>query len=249
VSFYFPNMIWHIPRVAKPVTVLGVLLISVVVSPRSIAQRVPLDSIQGLQPHDVEVRAVVYQGRKAVQVMPSADADSAWAAHPSGTGGGIVILPKIMFHNGSIELQVAGKPRAGAPGEARGFVGVAFHLNADASKYECAYLRPTNGRAEDQVRRNHSTQYSSYPDYDWLRLRTESPGKYESYVDLVPGEWTKIRIEVGTFNMRLYVNGASQPTLVVNDMKLGDTQGGVALWIGVGTEAYFVNLRVAERIR
>ena len=37
--------------------------------------------------------------------------------------------------------------------------------------------------------------------------------------------------------MLLYVNGASQPTLVVNDMKLGDTQGGVGLWVGMGTEA------------
>jgi len=46
--------------------------------------------------------------------------------------------------------------------------------------------------------------------------------------------------------MRLYVNGASQPTLVVNDLKLGDTTGTVALWIGVGTEAYFTNLRLSE---
>ena len=125
-------------------------------------------------------------------------------------------------------------------------MGVAFRVNADASKYECVYIRPTNGRAEDQLRRNHSTQYCAYPDYEWSRLRTDSPGKYESYVDLVPGDWTKIRIEVNGLKMRLYVNGASQPTLVVNDLKLGDTQGGVALWIGMGTEAYFSNLRVAR---
>lgn len=122
-------------------------------------------------------------------------------------------------------------------------------MNSDASKYECAYIRPTNGRAEDQVRLNHSTQYSSYPGYEWLRLRTESPGKYESYVDLVPGEWTKIRIEVSGAKMRFYVNGAFEPTLVVNDLKMGDTHGGVALWIGVGTEAYFANLRVVEGVR
>ncbi len=226
---------------------LGALLMSVAVSPSSTAQSVPLDSIQGLQAHDVEIKTLIYKGHRAVQVMPSPDADSAWAAHPAGTGGGIVVLPKIMFHDGTIELDVAGKPRAGAPGDARGFVGVAFHLNSDASRYECVYIRPTNGRADDQLRRNHSTQYSSYPDYEWLRLRNESPGKYESYVDLVPGEWTRIRVEVSGLKMRLYVNGASQPTLVVNDLKMGDTQGGVALWIGVGTEAYFANLRVTER--
>ena len=58
-----------------------------------------------------------------------------------------------------------------------------FRVAADASKYYGIYLRPTNARADDQVRRNHSTQYISFPDYLWLRLRTETPGKYEYYVD------------------------------------------------------------------
>jgi len=31
--------------------------------------------------------------------------------------------------------------------------------------------------------------------------------------------------------MRLYVNGAQQPTLIVNDLKMGDTEGAIALWI------------------
>jgi len=39
-------------------------------------------------------------------------------------------------------------------------------------------------------------------------------------------------------------HGASQPTLLVNDLKLGDRRRAVALWIGIGTEAYFSNLRL-----
>jgi hypothetical protein len=35
---------------------------------------------------------------------------------------------------------------------------------------------------------------------------------------------------------RLYVGDATQPALVVNDLKLGTEGGGVALWIGPGTE-------------
>ena len=157
-----------------------------------------------------------------------------------------MVVPGATFHNGIIDLDVAGKPGAGAPGDARGFVGVAFRVSHDASKYECFYLRPTNGRADDQLRRNHSAQYISFPGYEWNRLRTEAPGQYESYVDLVPGEWTKIKVEVSGVKARLYVNGAPQPVLVVNDLKLGDTTGGLALWIGVGTEAYFANLRLSE---
>jgi hypothetical protein len=209
-------------------------------------QTFTLDSTKGLQAQGVTVEAVTYHGRKAVRVLSSQEADAVWAAQPSGTGGGIVVLPGVSFHNGVIELDVAGEPRVGAPSDARGFVGVGFRVNADSSKYECVYIRPTNGRANDQERRNHSTQYSSVPDYDWLRLRKESPGKYESYVDLVAGEWTRIKIEVSGVTMRLYVNGASQPTLLVNDLKLGDSSGGIGLWIGVGTEAYFANLRISQ---
>jgi hypothetical protein len=209
-------------------------------------QTFPLDSTQGLQPHKVAAEAMTYQGRKAVRVMPTAAEEAAWAATKTGSGGGIVLLPGAAFHDGTIEVEVAGKPRAGAPGDVRGFVGLAFRVSSDGSKYECFYIRPTNGRADDQLRRNHSAQYISFPDYEWQRLRTEAPGQYESYVDLVPGEWTRLKVEVRGAKARLYVHGAPQPVLVVNDLKLGDSKGAVALWIGVGTEAYFTNLRLSE---
>jgi hypothetical protein len=42
----------------------------------------------------------------------------------------------------------------------------------------------------------------------------ETPGKYESYVDLEAGKWTRIRIEVQGASARdLFVHGQSQPTL------------------------------------
>ena len=160
--------------------------------------------------------------------------------------GGIVVLPGTAFHSGTIELDVAGRTRAGALPDPRGFIGVAFRVAPEPSKYECIYFRPTNGRADDQVRRNHSTQYISMPEYEWSRLRKESPGQYESYVDLVPGEWTKIKIEVSGVKARLFVNDSTQPVLIVNDLKHGDSEGAVALWIGLGTEGYFANLRLSK---
>ncbi len=156
------------------------------------------------------------------------------------------MLPATSFHDGTIQVDVAGKPRVGAASDARGFVGVAFRVAAEPSKYECVYVRPTNGRADDQVRRNHSTQYISMPEYEWSRLRTEAPGRYESYVDLAPGEWTKIKIEVSGVKARLFVNDSPQPVLIVNDLKHGDSEGAVALWIGLGTEGYFTNLQLSK---
>jgi hypothetical protein len=34
----------------------------------------------------------------------------------------------------------------------------------------------------------------------------------------------------------------------VNDLKLGDRSRAVALWIGIGTEAYFSNLRLKPKM-
>ena len=70
-------------------------------------------------------------------------------------------------------------------------------------------------------------------------MREETPGVYESYTDLVPGAWTPIKIVVSARQAQLVVHSAEQPCLVVNDLKLGDTRGQIALWIGSGTEAYF----------
>jgi hypothetical protein len=42
----------------------------------------------------------------------------------------------------------------------------------------------------------------------------------------------------------LYVHGAAEPCLIVNDLKLGDSSGAVALWIGPGTEGYFTGLAI-----
>jgi len=158
-----------------------------------------------------------------------------------------VLLSGTSFRNGSIEVEVSGAPQASAGPGARGFVGIAFRVAPEFSRYEAFYLRPTNGRAEEQVRRNHSAQYISFPEFPWERLRKEFPEKYESYVDLESGAWTKLRIEVEGIKAKLFVHGNSQPTLVVNDLKLGANSGAVALWIGPGTEAHFRNVQIQSR--
>jgi len=83
------------------------------------------------------------------------------------------------------------------------------------------------------------------PDHPWYRLREEHPGVFESYVDLEPGAWTRIKIVVMGERAQLYVHGTEQPCLIVNDLKLGDTPGRIALWVGSGTDAYFANVTVS----
>ena len=186
---------------------------------------------------NVSIAQTNYKGRSAVQVFATPGAANATS---------YAVVKEVSFRDGTIEVDLSGQPAAGAGGDARGFIGIAFRLQKDGS-YEYIYLRPTNGRADDQIRRNHSTQYSSYPDFDFARSRQEAPGKYESYVDLQPGVWTKYKIEVEGRKARLYVNGAEQPCLIVNDLKLEPRDGGVALWVGPATEGYFSNLKIRAK--
>ena len=203
------------------------------------AQTIRIDSPDQLKLVNVKAETVTFQGRKAIRVRDAAPPES-------GDEGRLVIIPKTDFQDGIIEVDLAGEPGPGAGEGARGFVGIAFRVAPDQSRFECIYLRPTNGRAEDQVRRNHSVQYISVPGFPWHLLRKEFPEKYESYVDIVAGEWTRLRIEVGGEKARLYVNGVEQPTLLVNDLKQGQSKGSVALWIGTGTVAHFANLRISQ---
>ena len=186
---------------------------------------------------NVSIAQTNFKGRSAIQVNATPGATNATS---------YAVIKDSVFRDGTIEVDLAGQPAVGAEGGARGFVGIAFRLQGDG-KYEYIYLRPTNGRADDQVRRNHSTQYSSHPGFSFADSRQQSPEKYESYVDLQPGVWTKFKIEIEGRKARLYVHGAEQPCLIVNDLKMEPREGGVALWVGPGTEAYFSNLKISGK--
>jgi hypothetical protein len=194
---------------------------------------IPLDH---LVTRGVTAESIVYRGRQAVRLT-----ESRASAANSET---LATIPGTSFQDGTIEVALSGDTAPNAQPDQRGFVGIAFRVSSNASHFECFYLRPKNGRSENQLQRNHSAQYISVPGFPWERLRSETPGQYESYVDLIPGEWTKVRIQVQGSTARLYVNGAIQPTLIVNDLKQKPTAGSIALWIGPGTIGYFTDLRV-----
>src|SRR5689334_3249954 len=186
---------------------------------------------------NVSIAQTNFKGRSAIQMIAKPDAENATS---------YALVKDVTFRDGTVEVDLAGQPAAGTFAGARGFIGIAFRIQGDG-RYEYIYLRPTNGRADDQVRRNHSTQYSSHPDFDFARSRQEAPEKYESYVDLQPGVWTKYKIEVEGRKARLYVHGGEQPCLIVDDLKLDPREGGIALWVGPGTEGYFSNLKITPK--
>jgi hypothetical protein len=193
--------------------------------------------LEKLELHNVKAEPATYLGRGAVRVTDA-------GAEGLDDAGRLAIVPGSSFQDGTIEVNLTGDTAPDARPEFRGFVGIAFRVAADRSQFECFYLRPKNGRSEDQLQRNHSAQYISIPGFPWNKLRAETPGKYESYVDLVPGQWTQVKIQVAGARARLYVNGAEQPALLVNDLKQSPTNGAIALWVGPGTIAHFSELKV-----
>jgi hypothetical protein len=196
-------------------------------------------SLDRLELHNVVARSSTYQGIPSIEINDSGrpDLDDA---------GRFALVRGTSFHDGIIAVTLSGDTAPDAGPELRGFVGIAFRVSTDGSHFECFYLRPKNGRSEDQLQRNHASQYISIPGFPWNKLRTENPGKYEAYVDLTPGAWTGVKIQVRSSTARLYVNGREQPTLVVSDLKQTLTTGGIALWIGPGTIAHFASLKLTQ---
>ena len=200
----------------------------------------PLNDASTVRARNVTVKAVSYRGSDVIEVRPT-------GSHGGFDVDTFAFVPGLDFHDGTIEVDVVGSLLPSALPGARGFIGVAFRIGGESEGFACKglYIRPTNGRAEDQVRRNHSTQYFSYPGFDFDRLRREAPGQYESYVDLMPDEWTHLRIEVSGVTAKLYVGAAKQPVLIVQDLKRGsDAHGSVGLWVGNGTNGHFRNLSI-----
>ena len=206
-------------------------------APSASAIVLPLESADRLELVRTRADPVSYQGRRAIRLDPVDEATADRAV--------LAIVRDLQLTDGEISVEVAGAPRPGAPSDVRGFIGVAFHVSDDGDLYENVYLRPSNGRADDQVRRNHSVQYQSIPEFSWKRLRDESPSQYEAYADLRTGAWTRMRIKIQGTRAELYVDGAEQPCLIVRDLKLGGRGGRVALWADPTTEAYFRELQIA----
>jgi hypothetical protein len=197
-------------------------------------QTFPLVDTAGLEPSNAKVEAVEFQGRKAVRLTVERQED------------GMVILPGTDFRDGVIEADIALK-LATPPGVRNpGFYGIAFRVRPDASHYDLFYLRPGNANSGDQAMRNHSAQYTAAPDHPWHRLRREWPWVYESHADIKLETWTKINIEVAGRAAKLFLNGSSSPTLVVDGLKGEDLHGAVALWGYSGEESYFSNLRITR---
>jgi hypothetical protein len=200
-------------------------------------QTFPLKDTTELIAPKVKTEAVSYRGRKCVRITVEGEDNE-----------GLALLTGTDFQDGVIEADLALKTTMPPGVRYPGFVGIAFRVRPDASHYELFYVRPGNSDAADQAMRNHAVQYVSEPDFGWYRLRREWPAIYESHAELAMETWTKVRIEVAGRTAKLFLNGSTKPSLVVDGLKGEDLSGAVGLWGYTNEEAYFSNVRITPAV-
>jgi hypothetical protein len=180
---------------------------------------------------------------RAAQIIDKTGIPS--AQFDSRQGDGLAWLDGFSFKDGVIECDILGRSR---PVQGS-FVGIAFRV-ANADTFDAVYFRPFNFRSDDPERRAHSVQYVSHPAWTWPRLRQERTGQYEKPIDPAPdGDgWFHVCIVVERPKVRVYVNGAKEPSLAVEE--LGDESGGsVGLFLGNGSPGTFSNLTVSTSLK
>ena len=210
---------------------ISILFCSTLFANNSYAQVISMDK-NNFEPVNVSMSMENITGKKAIRAIKDSNVQK--ADEPT-----YIKIKGTDFKNGTIEVKVLSRLLKNAPDYARGFIGVAFRINDSNTRFECIYLRPVNARVEDQVRRNHSIQYYSYPDYKFDRFRKES------YTDMEMNKWITMRIEVKDMQAKLFLDNNQQPSLIVSDLKHGkESSGTIGLWVETGTEGFFSDIKI-----
>lgn len=152
------------------------------------------------------------------------------------------------FENGTIEVKMYSQLQNPAPYSGiAGFIGVFFRVKENDSAFEGIYVRPKVGRVDNQLFRNHTVQYFSYPNFKFDTLRKIAPFRYEGSAPVALNEWITMRIEVNGEMAEMFINNLKYSSFIVDKM-LGKTKKGfVGLYVDIGTIGYFKDLKVTKR--
>ena len=226
------------PIVECTVFVLTLVFVFLMIN-QATAQQIKLDEDR-LTAVQTSMSITHIKGKKAVRVVKSPGVKEDDEAT-------YVKINDLNFKNGVIEVEALSRLLPDAPAHARGFIGLAFRINGNDSKFECIYVRPTNSTADDQLRRNRTIQYFSYPNFKFTHSRASAAGQYESYAPIALDEWIKLKIVVHGNQAKLFINGSKQQYLIVNDLKMGADQSGyLGFFVDIGTEGFFRHLQVSQ---
>jgi hypothetical protein len=211
--------------------IAGVLSLASCAAPAAIRPDVSkIDDATTWSAVNVERHVALEDGKQVLKLAPV-------GGNRKGSNIGLALVAGVTCAEGAIDVDLRGQGETSAS-----FVGIAFGV-ADANRYEAVYFRPFRFRSTDAVDRSHAVQYIAWPEHTWEALRASTPGVYEAAITPIPDPagWFHAHIEVGRTTVKVFVDGAAQPTLVVN--RLRSAGDGVGLWVD-SKEGSFANLQI-----
>jgi hypothetical protein len=138
---------------------------------------------------------------------------------------GFLNVKGLKLRDGTVDVDMASKPHSL-------FLGVVFRVESDANM-EVVYLRPG---ASDTI---EAMQYTPRLNGDAIwQLLNSNHEKASAHIP--EGKWIHLKLVVSGRTCKVFLNASKTPALVVNNLRRGDSEGGVGLWaLGGG---YFSNL-------
>jgi hypothetical protein len=147
---------------------------------------------------------------------------------------GIAFVKGLHFQDGTIEVDMAGNQNSR-------FFGITFRVQS-ADEYEVIFFRPS------QSGNNQAVQYT--PSFKgatlWQIFHDQFGGG--AMAKIPRNEWIHVKLEVKGRSARLFLNNAAEPTMVIPDLKMGDSHGSIGFWGHLGG-GYFANLVYTPRVR
>ena len=207
-------------------------------------------SLAGLPPgavlRGVTASAAVVEGRSCLKVELEDEITRAGVPFVDYIDQATFVLLPTELTNGRVEVDVLARLNGKTEFDARGFAGIAYRIDQE-NRFEGIYVRTLNGlRADAPPPRNErGIQYFAHPDWLFDRLRDQHPAEYEQPADIAPGEWFTLVVELNDADATAYINGVA--SLSVERPKAPLRTGRLGLFVDIGTEAYFSDLRVEKR--
>jgi hypothetical protein len=158
-----------------------------------------------------------------------------------------VIIPAD-FKNGTIEVDILSRLNGKGPADARAFAGIAYRITDGGDHFEAVYLRPLNGLKTNppSPRDKRAIQYFAYPDWKFDRLREDYlDGRYEAAANIGPDEWITFKIDIDDTHLNATVNDTAR--LSVTETKATPIAGDIGLFVDIGSESFFSNLKITRR--
>lgn len=213
------------------------------------ASKTSLTNLGSLKANSVTFEHVSFKGVPAIKVEMTEAIQKGILTGAGNGNGSTFALTEALFNNGVIEVDVAGEINGKGAPDARGFVGIAFHIPEDLTTYEAIYLRMSNGTQNNPPppapRNMRAVQYIAHPDFHFNVSREKFPGQYEAAAPVALATWYKLRLEINGASVQVFVD--NKPVLKIKDARFANRKGRIGLWVDDGTAGYFANLKVMPR--